>query len=106
MFKEVAFPLSQYYKDIENSIKNLKDSGFNLGFSTSAGAFPFCFFPMLIKSFDYDKTNFGDDNMHVKTKYCKGCAYYNSCRGVSNTYIELYGEEEFRNRKFHKKINY
>ena len=96
MFKQVGFPLSENAKKIENSVLHLKDEGFIIDLSTSAGTFPFCFFPSFIREFEYDKKPITKDAMHVKTKYCEGCKYYEQCHGIPYTYLKIYGEEEFR----------
>lgn len=98
MFREAGFPLSKYANQIQNQIFLVKKEGYSVGLSTSAGSFPFCFFPLLIREFNYDQKKFITDDMHIKTKYCKGCKYYNDCPGVAYTYLELYGEEEFKDK--------
>jgi hypothetical protein len=104
LFRNVGFPLSNYAAKIEKSIIHLKEDGFRLGFSNSAGAFPYCFFPLLVKRFNYDRIPITDDNMHTKTKYCKECVYYNSCPGVAETYLEVFGDSEFKNKAIKKPL--
>jgi len=100
LFKDVAFPLSKHSKPIESKILDLIDKDFLIGFPNSGGTFPFCFFPKLIKFLNHNNFQFTDDKMHTKTKYCPGCRYYNSCPGIAYTYLQIYGDEEFKGRKF------
>ncbi|HDP73388.1 MAG TPA: radical SAM protein [Candidatus Woesearchaeota archaeon] len=100
LFNNVAFKLSEHCEDIERKLIKLKEDGHKITLSTGSGTFPFCFFKDLVKAFEYDKIQFNKDEMRLKTSYCKGCKKYENCPGISHTYIDLYGEEEFKGRKF------
>jgi len=104
MFKDVAFKLSSHAKNIERSILRLRNEGFRIGFASGGGSFPFCFFPELVKEFNYQINKFNDDKMHVKTRYCKGCRYYDKCPGIASTYLELYDDSEFNGKAFQDRM--
>ncbi|MEM2115672.1 MAG: radical SAM protein [Candidatus Woesearchaeota archaeon] len=100
MFKECSFRISDYSEFIEDRILYLNDLGFVIDFSTSAGVFPFCFFKRLTKKFKLYNKSYIFDGMRQKTVYCLNCFFNFSCPGPSSTYLELYGDEEFKELYF------
>lgn len=95
-FVKGSFRYSDHAAMISQNILNL-ERYFVIELGTGAGSFPYCIFPEITAR----KEGFGaqgkeDDRMHVFIDSCGKCDYRKNCPGISSTYVEIYGSDEFK----------
>ncbi|MCB9358614.1 radical SAM protein [Candidatus Woesearchaeota archaeon] len=104
---EDVMPKISDTKDIvKNCIMYSKDNGLQLEFiSCGIPGYPLCFLRSYFSIEELNKIcqhviqkgNNALDFNNVKFKICEGCTFNDTCAGVPQQYVDIYGETEFKN---------
>jgi len=86
----VSINMSKIADELEDPIQQLDDAGFNVVLYH----FPFCVLPKMLWEYSFGLTS--DDSEVSFTDVCKKCDQKKDCARIWTTYLDLFGDSEFK----------